>query len=196
MYDSCGPATVIAKQISQSDLKNSVTFSKWNANDLSQKNRGLIYGGEEGYGDMCCVLFCPKFDGKEYSEPIDYCADGYLSIEEFFKHREEPLIFYTWLYRIIGFNLAIFGLFILLVPLASRINFIPLLTLLVAKSSQFAPLIFALIAGVTLSMMWISLAWIIYRPLLAITILVFSGVANYMIFFYDFSQGVASAPSV
>ena len=82
-----------------------------------------------------CFLFCPKFDGKEYNEPIDYCADGHLSKEDFFKHREEPLIFYTWLYRIIGFNLAIFGLFILLVPLASQINFVPLLVLLVAKSS-------------------------------------------------------------
>ena len=145
---------------------------------------------------MCfCVHFCPKFEGRQYNEPIDYCADGHLSVEDFFKHREEPLIFYTWLYRIIGFNLAIFGLFILLVPLASQVNFIPLLVLLVAKSSQFAPLIFALIAGTTLSMMWISLAWILYRPLLAITILVFSGVANYMIFFYDYSQGVASATS-
>ena len=74
----------------------------------------------------------------------------------------------TWLLRGLGLILMTFGLSLVLRPLSVFADVLPLLGRLVGKvTGVFAFMISAGLSGIT-----IAVAWIVYRPLLGVAILV------------------------
>ena len=103
-------------------------------------------------------------DGKE----ISMQRDGVASAEEMFADAQASNKMLTRILRIVGFIVMFLGLRSILAPLAVLVDVIPLVNRLVSGGvSLVAGLVAAACALVT-----IALAWVTYRPLVAIPLLV------------------------
>ena len=107
-------------------------------------------------------------DGKT----IALVSSGLRSAEEMFAGAQSGNRFITWLLRLGGFLLMFVGLKLVLGPLVALVDVIPVLNGVVkAGVSALAFLTAAAFALVT-----IAVAWIAYRPVLGISLLVAAGV--------------------
>ena len=70
-------------------------------------------------------------------------------------------------------------------PLIVILKWIPLIGFMLGSIAAFASFLIALVVGITMSVFVISLAWLFFRPLFALTLLTISGVSTYLIFFYN-----------
>ena len=81
-------------------------------------------------------------------------------------------------------------------PLIVILKWIPLIGFLLGSIAKLAALVIALVTGVTVSVFVISLAWLFFRPLFALTLLTISGVSTYLIFFYNGQMPSGAATKV
>lgn len=102
---------------------------------------------------------------------------GMHSAESMFKVAVQSNKNLTWILRALGFFLMFLGLKMVLAPLAVLADVVPLFGRIVGAGTSA---ISFLLAGV-LSLLTIAFAWIIYRPLLAITLLVLAGACIFLI---------------
>ncbi len=99
---------------------------------------------------------------------IEMISRGVRSADEMFEEAERRNRMITWLLRGLGLILMTFGLSLVLRPLSVFADVLPLLGRLVGKvTGVFAFMISAGLSGIT-----IAVAWIVYRPLLGVAILV------------------------
>lgn len=82
-------------------------------------------------------------------------------------------------------GLTVFGFFLLFSPIIAVLKWIPLVGWLLGGVVSIAAFVFALIVGLVISMLVIAIAWVFYRPLIGITLLVAVGVGVYFIFFFN-----------
>jgi hypothetical protein len=93
---------------------------------------------------------------------------GTLSADAMFKAAQAENATLTWILRFVGFLIMFFGLMMVFRPIAVFADVIPLFgTLLGAGIGVFAGL-----GAAVLSLMTIAVAWIFYRPLLGIALLI------------------------
>lgn len=101
-------------------------------------------------------------------DPLDMLSDGNVSAEMMFKKAEEAAVMRTWLIRLGGFLMMAIGLFMIGGPLVAVVDFLPFLgDLLSVGVALFAGLVAA-----ALSLVTIAVAWIFYRPVLGVVLLV------------------------
>ena len=62
---------------------------------------------------------------------------------------------------------------------------IPFVGWLLSWIVAVAAVIFAVVVGLTLSVLTIAVAWVFFRPLIGIPLLIAVGASIYLIFFYD-----------
>ena len=65
---------------------------------------------------------------------------------------------------------------------------IPLIGWLLSWIVAFAAIIFAVIVGLTLSILTIAIAWLFFRPLIGVPLILLVGASTYLIFFYDWGK--------
>ena len=92
--------------------------------------------------------------------------------------------------RVVGIVLCVTGFNLIFTPIIVLLKFIPLIGALLGAIAALAAFIFALIVGLTLSFISIALAWILFRPLVAISLLTVAGIGGYFVFVW---QGTATA---
>ena len=86
--------------------------------------------------------------------------------------------FTTWLLRIIGFACMIFGLTLVLKPFAVIADVVPMIGSFVSMGT----FLLSFLVAIVFSMLTISIAWIFYRPLIGVPLLIVSIAAIVMIF--------------
>jgi hypothetical protein len=110
---------------------------------------------------------------------VDLQRKGIASADDMFQAAKESNTVMTWLLRAVGFILMMMGFSMMLKPLSVLASVVPLFGDIISAG---AGIIAFLIASV-LSLMTIAIAWIFYRPLLAIGLLAAVGCALYGIWY-------------
>lgn len=106
---------------------------------------------------------------------VDLQRTGIASADEMFAAAKESNTMMTWILRVVGFVLMALGLGMTLKPLSVLASVIPLFGDIIGAGTG---IIAFLLAGI-MSLTTIAVAWIVYRPLLGITLLLLAGGAVY-----------------
>ena len=94
-------------------------------------------------------------------------SPGTLSAEAMFDARSSANITMNWLFRLLGFGATCIGFGLIFAPLSVMADVIPFLGDLIGVGV----LLVALVLGTTLSLVVIAVAWIVFRPVLGIILL-------------------------
>ena len=145
----------VASQPRIGDMR--VTFSVIYPHDISiiAKQRGDTF-----------VSYVAKTKKK-----VDLLANGVKDAAEMFESARSANSFMTWIVRLVGFLLMFFGLSKLLKPLSVLADVLPILGNIVEIGTGLVAGVVALVC----SLVTIAIAWIFYRPVLAIFLLVLAG---------------------
>jgi hypothetical protein len=99
---------------------------------------------------------------------INMLSRGAVDAPTMFKQAEDANVTRTWLVRLVGFVLMLFGFALVFKPLSVVADLVPLIGSIIGLGTGLAA--FALAAPLTL--ITIAVAWIAYRPLLGVPLLV------------------------
>jgi hypothetical protein len=121
-------------------------------------------------------------------DQLDRVDIGKLSAEEMFQKAVAENNMRTWILRLVGFLLMLFGLMMLFSPLVVLADVIPMVGDLLRAGS----FVIALAIAVPLSLLTIAVAWVVYRPLLGICLIVV-GAAVFVGLFMLFRKKGAAA---
>ena len=112
-------------------------------------------------------------DGKD----IALMASGIRTAEQMFAQAKSANAVFTWFMRLVGFLMMYIGVKMILGPLSTLVDAIPILNGIVAMG---VALVAFLVAAVC-ALLTIAVSWIVVRPVLAIVLLVVAGaLAGYM----------------
>ena len=109
--------------------------------------------------------------------PIELLQNGTYSAAEMFKSAEQINKRLTWILRGVGLLLMVIGLSMVLKPLSVLADVVPFFGNIVQAGTG----LIALLVSLTLSFITIAVAWIVYRPVLGIALLVIAGVVVYVL---------------
>ena len=104
-------------------------------------------------------------------DKLNMLVEGSRSADEMFTDAKKANTTLTWLLRLVGLLLMAFGLFMVGGPLVAVVDFLPFLGDLLSVGIA----LFAGLAAAALSLVTIAIAWIFYRPLLGVGLLVVAG---------------------
>jgi hypothetical protein len=96
---------------------------------------------------------------------------GNLTAAQLFTEAEQSNTLVTWVLRLVGFVVMMFGLMMLMKPVAVLADVVPFLGSLVEMGSFLV----SLLVAATLSLLTVSVAWVFYRPLVGLGLLVVAG---------------------
>ena len=99
---------------------------------------------------------------------ISYLRDGIADAAEMFESARSGNSFFTWVVRLVGFLMMFFGLSMVLKPLSVLADVLPILGDIVELGAGLVAGLVALVCA----LVTIAIAWLFYRPVLAIVILV------------------------
>ena len=108
---------------------------------------------------------------------VDLLCDGTKDAAEMFEDARDANAMMTWLVRIGGFLLMFFGLSMVLKPLSVLADVLPILGNIVEIGNGLVAGVIALVC----SLVTIAIAWIFYRPVLAIVLLLVAGAAIFLL---------------
>ena len=140
--------------------------------------------------DSCCVKCCPccicclcyGAIGKLCKTPtiINWIYEKAMTKQELFDEKEKENRCMTWIIRLVGFLMMVFGIYLFFSPVYELLEILPLLS----SVGKLVVLVFAILVCIPICSLIIILAWMFYRPLIALLFLgitiVFS-VALYLI---------------
>ncbi len=101
--------------------------------------------------------------------------DKKASAEEMFQDAQDANSFMTWLLRAVGFIMMFAGLSMILKPLSVLADLIPFIGDIIEVGTG----IIAFLVALPLTLITIAIAWLFYRPLIAIPLLIIAGGAIY-----------------
>ena len=102
---------------------------------------------------------------------IELLVPGAQSADAMFQQAQQDNTIFTWLLRAAGYIVMILGFAMILAPLSVFADVVPIFGTIVAAGTGF---ISALIAGF-LTFLTIAIAWIFYRPVLGIILIIAAG---------------------
>lgn len=111
-----------------------------------------------------CCWYIDKLFASMIKETVEWVYTSIMTKEDIFEDQETSNHTRTIAFRIGGWLLLWLGIYLLFSPLLYLIKIIPFVGYLVAQGVSLVVGIFALLAGTTLALLTISLAWIFYRP--------------------------------
>ncbi len=135
-----------------------VTFKIAPAGDIS------VVGGQKGN-------MLEPFNHPKLNNPIVLLEVGHRSAAELFEAAKQANAIMTWVLRLVGFLLMFIGFKLVTRPLSVLADVIPILGSAVGCASGFV----AFFVSGAFSLITIAIAWIFYRPLLGIALLVIGG---------------------
>lgn len=107
----------------------------------------------------------------EYGETFDVFA-GTLSAKQIKAKKDALTATITWVVRIVGWLMMLFGIMMVLNPIAVLLDAIPFIGGLASTAASLVSLVIALMISIPLSLITICIAWLYYRPLIAVPVLV------------------------
>ncbi len=135
--------------------------------------------------DEMPVSFVAKQQGKTFvphvassGRDVFLFATGIQSPEALFGDAHSDNNIMLWVIRIVGYICVALGICFLAAPLEALANVIPFLGNIVGAASA----IIAFIVAIPISLVIIAIAWLFYRPVIAIILLVLAGGVLYMVF--------------
>lgn len=81
--------------------------------------------------------------------------------------------------------MSILSLYLIFSPVVTLLQWIPLVGYFLGMMAALAALAIALVAGLALSCVVMTLAWLCFRPLLSLSLLLVTGVAAYGALYWD-----------
>ena len=188
-YCPCSNATIMAQQVQ--DNEEQYTFRKWNP-----QKKNVPYGqSTDGEADSTCgnpilcwiCLLVNCIFNAMFEEVVDVARDGKLPQDAYFEEQKSLLGGSATCFRWLGIILCIVGHYMLFQPIISLLGMIPFVGWLLSGIVAVAAAIFAFVVGLTLSVLTIAIAWVFFRPLIGIPLLILVGASIYLTFFYDWS---------
>ena len=122
---------------------------------------------------------------------VDLLCDGAKDAAEMFEDARDANAMLTWLVRLGGFLLMFFGLSMILKPLSVLADVLPILGNVVEMGAGLVAGIIALVC----SLVTIAIAWIFYRPVLAIFLLVLAAGGIFLLWKKRQAKKAAAAPA-
>ncbi len=101
--------------------------------------------------------------------------EGSLTAPQMFKKAQDANTFMTWLIRLGGFFLMFLGIFMLFRPIVVFADVVPLFGTMLGAGIG----LFAFLGAAILSFITIAIAWVVYRPVIGITMLGLAAAAFY-----------------
>ena len=101
-------------------------------------------------------------------EMVSLQCDGLRDAAAMFANAKRANSMITWIFRLIGFFLMYFGLKAVFGPITTLVDAIPILNTIVDAGVSFA----ALVVSAACSFVTIGIAWIVYRPVVGILLIV------------------------
>ena len=105
---------------------------------------------------------------SSYDKRVNRIMDGVHSGKEMINVIKEENKFLKWILRLIGTLLIVFGFAAILKPISAITSFIPIIGSIVGGAVALV----SLVLGLALSLIIIAIAWIRFRPLLGIGLLI------------------------
>ena len=105
---------------------------------------------------------------SKYDKRVNRVMDGTHSGKEMINVIKEEDNFFKWIMRLIGVLLTVFGFAAILKPISAITSFIPIIGSIVGGAVALV----SLALGLALSLIVIAVAWIRFRPLLGISLLI------------------------
>ena len=142
-------------------------------------------------GNPICCYICMCVNclfNTMFEEVVDVARDGKLVSETYFTEQEGMLGGSATAIRWGGIFLCILGHYLLFAPIINLLNMIPFVGWLLSWIVAVAAVIFAVVVGLTLSVLTIAIAWVFFRPLIGIPLLILVGASVYLTFFFDWSK--------
>jgi hypothetical protein len=99
---------------------------------------------------------------------IELLQIGAVSAEQMIQQAQASNRMFTWILRLVGFLIMLIGLNMVVKPLSVLADVIPILGTIVGAGTGLITLLIAAI----LSLVTIAVAWIVYRPLLGIVLII------------------------
>lgn len=109
---------------------------------------------------------------------IELLTVGVKTADEMFKAEEQSNKVITWILRAVGFFLMFIGLMLITGPLTTLLDIIPLIGGFFSSIVGAGVGLVAFGLSLTLSLVTISIAWIVFRPLLAFGILAIAAIVG------------------
>lgn len=122
---------------------------------------------------------------------VDLLCDGAKDAAEMFEDARDANAMLTWLVRLGGFLLMFFGLSMILKPLSVLADVLPILGNIVEMGNGLVAGIVALVC----SLVTIAIAWIFYRPVLAIFLLVLAAGGIFLLWKKRQAKKAAAGPA-
>lgn len=104
----------------------------------------------------------------EAGDAIEMLEVGTVSADSMFTSAEKANAVLTWILRLAGFLVMAFGIAMLFGPIVAIADVLPILGTLIGIGAA----VFAGVVALSLSLLTIALAWLFYRPLIGIPLLV------------------------
>lgn len=130
------------------------------------------------------VSLMAKLKGESFAtyntsngEPIERLYEGLMDAGQVIGNLKTENTLLAWGIRVGGTFLCVLGVSMLFGPAKSLFSWIPL----VGEVTGFLFFVVALLIGMTISLLTISISWIAVRPLLGITLLAIAGVGIYFL---------------
>ena len=142
-------------------------------------------------GNPICCYICMCVNclfNTMFEEVVDVARDGKLVSETYFTEQEGMLGGSATAIRWGGIFMCILGHYLLFAPVINLLNMIPFVGWLLSWIVAVAAVIFAVVVGLTLSVLTIAIAWVFFRPLIGIPLLILVGASIYLTFFFDWSK--------
>ncbi|HUB84673.1 MAG TPA: TMEM43 family protein, partial [Rhizomicrobium sp.] len=119
--------------------------------------------------------FAPFIAGNGYQ--LRMAETGNHSRAEMIAQKKSEESVLTWILRFVGFVLIFIGAFMFLSPLSTFASVVPFLGSIVGAAAGLAAFVFA----VPVTLIVIAIAWIAFRPLIGIGLLVLAGGSLYLL---------------
>ncbi|HXH38571.1 MAG TPA: TMEM43 family protein [Thermoanaerobaculia bacterium] len=118
--------------------------------------------------------------------------EGTLTAPQMFKKAQDANTFMTWLIRLGGFFLMFLGIFMLFRPIVVFADVLPLFGTMLGAGIG----LFAFLGAAILSFLTIATAWVFYRPVIGILMLVLAGAAFYWLLSVGMKKKAARAAAL
>jgi hypothetical protein len=100
-------------------------------------------------------------------QPVELLKQGTVPADQMFKAAQSSNATLTWILRLVGFLMMLFGMTTILKPISVMGSVVPAIGSLLGAGT----FLISLLVSVVLSFVTMAVAWIVYRPLLGILLL-------------------------
>ena len=170
----CGPTTIVGQLEGTSFIKHQIESALREQQQTGSSDG--VWDENRGFCENCCGMLC-KLASKltaPISEILWIFEKDIATKEDVFDEVTREHKSKRNLYRVVGWVLSWLGIWIFFGPIVYLLSIFPLIGGLLSTLASWAALLFGLIVGTVLSVLVICIAWLFYRPLISLGLILLS----------------------